>query len=463
MTLLRRAVLMSGVLLVTHAAHAQQERPVDFLPNLYEQSVNLIRDRLKKFEVDPSQQFGTPATDFVNFPFTGVLMSSLVVDLATFPLGSSAGGFIYATKAGSLGLEPVRTSESFGPAFAERAQTIGRDRSSFGTTFVHRRYDSLEGRNLARGELSVGAPLLARSLSDSLFGSLSGTLSGSVPESQIDVVRTDFILNVDAFTTTFFGTYGVTDRLDVAIAVPFQQIDIDASVTSSLEHFSHLAGPATVSSSTHASGLGDISIRSKVKLFESAQTAAMRSNPPWFGSALAAGMDLRVPTGDENQLLGTGLTRLKIYGAGSFKLGRRVLPHVNVGYTFPAGSKEAAEFFFGSETSFAIGAEGVLSERLTLVGDVVGRRLADEGRMLESAAQVSSSVTNLLGFQEDAPLNLLLGTLGFKFNPRAAFIVSAHLLFSLNDQGLQSRMSAVIGADYTFGTDRIQGPTASRR
>jgi hypothetical protein len=445
MAWMRRAVLVVGVLLFADAAYAQpQERPIDFLPNIYGESVNQLFASLPPIFV---REFDVSTQDLQGFNFTGVLMSSLVVDVASFPLGSSSGGFIYTTEAGSLGLEPVRTNESFGPAFAERAQTIGKDRSSFGATYVHRRYDALEGRKLSSG-VSVG----------------TGVFFGNT---EIDVARSDFLVNVDAFTTTLFGTYGVTDRMDVAIAVPFQQIDMDASVTTSLEFLDFVAPPATVSGSVHASGLGDISIRGKVKLFESTRPPGASSTPAFFGSAIAAGFDVRVPTGDESKLLGTGLTRLKVYGAGSFKLGRRVLPHVNVGYTFPAGSTDpgATGFFFGSETSFAAGAEGVLSERLTLVGDVLGRRLSGEGRMLESAATVSSSVegVTILGFKEGAPLTLMLGTLGFKFNPRSTFVVSAHLIFSLNDQGMQSRMSAVIGADYTFGTGRMQGPRTSRR
>jgi hypothetical protein len=240
---------------------------------------------------------------------------------------------------------------------------------------------------------------------------------------------------------------------------------MDASVTSSMALFSDLVAPATAVGTAHASGLGDVAIRSKVKLFDTEVSGRSGSNPPRFGAAVAAGFDLRVPTGDELQLLGTGLTRLRLYGAGSFKAGKRFLPHLNIGYTFPSGSADSEDglFYFGSETSIAAGAEGVLSDRLTLVGDVLGRRLSEEGRLHDSLMLLNGQAGPFLELNPGEALNVWLGTVGFKFNPRSTFIISGHLLFPLNDQGLQSRMSVVIGADYTFGTSRIQGPRTSRR
>jgi hypothetical protein len=47
-------------------------------------------------------------------------------------------------------------------------------------------------------------------------------------------------------------------------------------------------------------------------------------------------------------------------------------------------------------------------------------------------------------------LNLTLGTVGVKFNPVGSFLLSANVLFPLNKAGLRSRLSTVVGLDYTF-------------
>ena len=49
--------------------------------------------------------------------------------VSTFPLGSSSGGFTYGYDA-ALGTFS-RTTQTFGPAFAERAATIGKGKFSF--------------------------------------------------------------------------------------------------------------------------------------------------------------------------------------------------------------------------------------------------------------------------------------------------------------------------------------------
>ena len=75
----------------------------------------------------------------------------LAAQLSSFPLGSSAGGFTWT-------FEPVtgtfgRASDSFGPIFAERALTIGRNKLNVGVNYQHVTFDHLEGKELTGGEL----------------------------------------------------------------------------------------------------------------------------------------------------------------------------------------------------------------------------------------------------------------------------------------------------------------------
>ena len=58
-------------------------------------------------------------------------------------------------------------------------------------------------------------------------------------------------------------------------------------------------------------------------------------------TSLAAGLDLRLPTGDKDELLGTGATRAEMTFIYSGDYGR-VSPHVNVGYTLSSGESSAA-------------------------------------------------------------------------------------------------------------------------
>ena len=75
----------------------------------------------------------------------------LVAQLATFPVGSSSGGFTYTFNP-TLGTFS-RSSESFGPLFAERALTVGRYRGILGVSYQRSTYDTFEGKNLRQREI----------------------------------------------------------------------------------------------------------------------------------------------------------------------------------------------------------------------------------------------------------------------------------------------------------------------
>src|SRR5690606_35559287 len=70
----------------------------------------------------------------------------IVTQLATFPIGTSSGGFSF-TFDPALGTFE-RTTQSFGPAFAERALTNGQGKFTFGVNTQYSRYSSFEGDDL---------------------------------------------------------------------------------------------------------------------------------------------------------------------------------------------------------------------------------------------------------------------------------------------------------------------------
>ena len=47
-------------------------------------------------------------------------------------------------------------------------------------------------------------------------------------------------------------------------------------------------------------------------------------------------------------------------------------------------------------------------------------------------------------------LNLTLGSVGLKVNPVGDLLFSANVLFPLNEAGLRSRLTTVVGLDYAF-------------
>src|SRR4029079_5010702 len=70
-------------------------------------------------------------------PFTLVTQveQQIATQLSSLPIGSSAGGFTHRYDA-QLGTF-TRPTDTFGPAFAERAQALGRHRVNFGMSYQH--------------------------------------------------------------------------------------------------------------------------------------------------------------------------------------------------------------------------------------------------------------------------------------------------------------------------------------
>src|SRR5262249_20310131 len=129
----------------------------------------------------------------------------------------------------------------------------------------------------------------------------------------------------------------------------------------------------TVRHSGHAAGLGDIVLRTKYHFLRRA------------GGGLAAAVDLRLPTGDANELLGAGGVQAKFLLIASSARGR-FGQHVNLGYTMAQGKVGGAFAGLASgtlpdEINYSGGVELVASKRLTVIGDLVGRTLRGAGRL----------------------------------------------------------------------------------
>src|SRR3954462_14592492 len=81
------------------------------------------------------------------------LNKGIASQLSTFPLGSSSAGFTY-TFDPALGVFN-RSTESFGPVFAERPLTAGRGKLSFGLNYLKAHYDRFEGQDLRKGDIKL--------------------------------------------------------------------------------------------------------------------------------------------------------------------------------------------------------------------------------------------------------------------------------------------------------------------
>jgi hypothetical protein len=433
------------------------------------------------------------ANDLTN-PVVGIVQSfntQMATQFSTFPLGSSSGGMTYVFDE-SVGTFR-RGSMSFGPLFAERAITIGRRKLSAGFNYQRTSYNTFEGQILNDGSIKfylrhedcctvVQTPGVAPGFI--LINQPNGTRLNTPFEG--DLIEAALSLKATAHTTAVFVNYGVTDRWDVGLAVPFVRVNLDASVTARIlrlvtgpppdaplsaeqrlaalnTHTFELDNPdatLTVQHSGHAAGLGDVVLRTKYHFLRVAD------------GGLAAAVDVRLPTGDKNNLLGAGGTEAKFLLIASDEKGR-FGHHVNIGYTAATGTVAGTLTGLASaplpeEINYSGGVEFVANPRLTVNGDIVGRTLRGMGRLdlvtkrfeysMPGGGPGCGGLAGLtcasVSLDEFAPrsanLTLLLGTGGVKFNLAGNLLISGSVLFPLTNAGLRSRVTTVIGLDYAF-------------
>ena len=378
--------------------------------------------------------------------------SIMASQLATIPVGSSSGGFSYKfdSALGSF----TRESTSFGSAFVERALTAGRGRWNAGFNFQRATYDTLEGQDLDSGEIKVHL------VHQDCCGTTNQPGAPPNPFFEGDVIENRLSLDLTSSIFSAFLNYGVTDRLDVGIVVPVVTINMKATAQATIIRLATSDVPTihtfeggvdskTFTDSSRAQGLGDILLRGKFRFLDAP------------GGGMAAGIDVRLPTGDSEQLLGTGGTQVKVAFIGSMGQGP-FSPHVNMGYTFSSsgGSAEALSVSpnVSDEFNYAAGFDTAIHPRLTVSADILGRVLRDIGRLVPTARQfpfVTATGTFGTGtFEEfsrrDGDMNLLVSVLGVRYNPRGNLLISAEVLVPVTKAGLRDKLTPVIGIDYSF-------------
>jgi hypothetical protein len=328
----------------------------------------------------------------------------LLVELGTLPVTSSASAFTYRLDR-NLGTV-VRSSDSFGPFLAERSLTSGLLRGSLALTYQAASFDTVDGRSLTDGTLVATA----------------SRLRGVAQPFDVEALS----LDLDTKTMTLVGNLGVADRFDIGVALPFVSLSLNGRRVDTYR------GTALVQAtgSASASGPGDLLIRGKYNVLRRT------------GSGLAVGGEARLPTGDAQNLLGTGEASIKPRVIASVERDRVAL-HGDFGYTMGG---LADELDYGG----AITVTG--TPRLTLVGEIAGRRLSSAGRLTETTephpALVGVDTIRLTSIE--GATERLVGLVGFKWNIAGTLLLSANVMRPLTSAGLNARWMSTIAFDYSF-------------
>jgi len=351
------------------------------------------------------------------------------LQVSTAPVGSATGGFTYRFDSKDTQTW-VRSADTFGPLFSERALTTGKGYGSVGFNYRHSHYNTVAGMDLSDG---------------SFLSLKNAQINAAVPGSAISTSRT--IMDVSSDSMIGFLVFGVTNDVDVGVAIPLVRVSVSLdqsfynSAGTDLEPGRHTVMPRTSSS-----GIGDVLVFGKYHFLHAA------------GGGLAGEVTVQIPSGDTDNLRGAGVTRTSLLAIAS--RGGKVSPHANFGYELWSGKALLANngsVYAQNQLKYALGVELEANRRVTVVVDLLGRRLMNGGRLgyetflLQSAVPGGPSLGSFQGLVPIAGgLNEVSIAPSVKWNPWKRALVSVGLLGSLVNDGVRSNVTPVLGFEWSF-------------
>jgi opacity protein-like surface antigen len=332
------------------------------------------------------------------------IVNALLVNLASVPLSTSSGGFVYRFNE-QLGTAE-RAADTFGPFFVERALTAGKGHPSFGVSASTTSFDELDGKPLRDGSLL--------------------TIANQFRDESAPFDTEKLTLKIRSSGMTIFGSVPVSDSFEIGAALPLLRLELDGARI----NVHRGATLAQASASATASGVGDFALRGKYVLYNEE------------GLGLAAAAELRLPTGDRDNLLGAGKTGYRVSGLASYEPSRFAI-HLNLGV---AGGGVSNEVTLGAAALAAINA------RVTLSGEMLGRRVS-ELRDLNLVAAPHPTIVGVdtyrlvAGRGNQTTLQLVAGV---KWNVASTMVVGGHVRWSANHSGLTATLTPTVAFEYAF-------------
>ena len=362
-----------------------------------------------------------PTAFHTNPPTFNFFNEAFATQVGQLPLATPASSFILVLKNGV----PTPSQETFGPLAAERFETIGKHTIYVAFTFQRSVFKEIDGNSLK------DIPILFS------FPTQNNPSVNTYTQNSISA-------NVNQYVA--YGTVGLTSHFDLSVAIPF--IRVSMGVHSSGTEYS-TTSPASASFTQNipgtASGIGDVIFAGKGTVWRKHR----------YG--IAVGGELRIPSGDEQNFLGSGAVGIKPYVV--FARTGRVAPHLNLGYQWN-GSSPLAVGANGKQANlpgyfgYIFGADVGVTRYLTVAADFVGQHYFDAPQVTtpeDTSAQVNNQP---MSFSSIGPANGSYDfnylALGFKANPWKYMIISGNIDVKVNNAGLRATVSPFVGVSYTF-------------
>jgi hypothetical protein len=421
---------------------------------LTQANAETLRDRVNNIfvEVLELQLSGSPGNHANHFRPSNVATSGKVIsafenfvgtNASAYPLSSTTAGLTFDLSSGV----PVATTTSAGPIFAERATTLGRKKLNVGFNASYLNLDKFRGIDTQNMRLTF----LHQDVGDPGLGDAT---------TEYDYIDLQLNMDIKVSVLATYATYGITDRLDLGVAIPFVSVKINSTPFARMNSYTYEAtgsalhfwggtptdpvltlSPTPINNSS--TGIGDIAIRAKYHFYDK------------DGLGLGVLGEAKLPTGKEDDFLGTGSAAYRVMLIASGTVGS-LSPHANLGFNLRTGDLERNEFLL------TLGYDQKIGDKFTLAADwlgqfEVGSQLSQLtfpgpvsiGPTVDGSQLVTERVTptNIPNFTSD---NLMNTSFGVKYMPSPKVVLLANMMFANNQGGLRTDFMPTVGAELSF-------------
>jgi hypothetical protein len=335
--------------------------------------------------------------------------------------------------------EIVTVVTAFTPIFTESSATVGQGQVLIGSNVSYFNLSTIRGEDL-----------------DNLQFAFAQNNGG-------DVVTATMPFDLDATVFTFYGTFGVTDRFDLGVALPVVRLGVkNVETTFAVQGGQTGCAYDPGGLGPNCSGVGSPEISVPLDLVQSLPTSetflntvAVRAKYRFPSSLtqgrLAALVDLRLPVGrTEDNVIGAGNFGARLSLIGEYHQLDTFKPYVNLGAQFWNGDTS-------NSLTVATGFTQRMASSLFFAFDLLGTYEIEDSPFLNGiddelspeATEIERALagTTIPSAPRDHALNAGLG-LQWALSP--SFHAYASALFALLDQGLQSNIAPTGGVSLYF-------------
>jgi hypothetical protein len=341
-----------------------------------------------------------------------VMLEQAVRNLPLFPAASSAYTFRWNAESGRL----ERVGGDVSPfLFTERGQTMGEGLFNFSVTWGRYNVECSSGCRLGDDPFPVSVSAAA--------------------------IRYKALTTLDYTVGTFNLTYGLTDDLDVNIAVPIMTLDGDLDVSRQDNPSAPVRRATRI---LEAANLSDMMVRAKYRLFE--------TKGPGGSADGAAGLRVRIPTGNPTAGLGTGYGEIGPYFAVSSSLLAGILDsYIDAGIDAGIGDLRRSSGHYSWAVDLHVPRDDdVWWSRIAVAVSLLGR---SEFAGLREESSISGPHVTPSGFADLPYLcidtsrhDYLDATFGLRMQLYRSFVLSLGVFKALNNVGVRPAGWSPIGS-----------------